>query len=215
MKNRVFLYSALAALVASVSLGAQGAAPALLGAWRADVPLPNGVVQTFRFGADGAFDLSMTLSVDGTYSAHGNQLFETVALPTGETHTDSSTFTVAGDSLVVNENAGPAGAGTAARVLYRSPGSGTPGIVGEWTIALAAGTTAHYTFAADGSMYVRAQVGDETGTYTVHADTLHLSNDRTFQIPATARFAVAGDVLTLTPPNGKSARQFHRVATTK
>jgi hypothetical protein len=61
-------------------------------------------------------------------------------------------------------------------------------------------------------MHVRAQVDDEQGKYTVNSDTLRLSNDKTFQLPATAQFAITGSVLTLTPLNGKTARQFHKVA---
>ena len=198
----------MSTLLAAGSLVAQAISPALVGTWRADVPLPNGVVQTFRFDSAGSFALAMTLVVDGTYSAHGNQLVETVALPNGSpAHTDSSTFAITADSLTVDERAGQP-----ARVLHRAHSGEAAGIVGDWIIAVAGGMTAHYTFAPDGSMHIRAEVGGETGKYTVSGDTLHLSNDRTFQLPATAKFNVAGSVLTLTPLNGKSARQFHRVA---
>ncbi|MDQ6736627.1 MAG: DUF5640 domain-containing protein [Gemmatimonadota bacterium] len=193
------------------SLGAQAQSrpqpTPLIGTWRADVALPNGVIQTFRFDESGTFDLAMTLAVDGTYSARAGQLVETVALPaTNATHTDTSAFTVAGDSMIVSDRVGGP-----RRVLHRmAPASGGE-LVGEWTITLPGGTTAHYTFAADGSMRVRAQVGDEQGRYSVRADTLHLTNEQTFQLPATARFAVSDSVLTLTPLNGKSARLFRKV----
>jgi uncharacterized protein DUF5640 len=209
MKNSSLLGVAIAAAMAVTSMGAQTSPPTIVGTWRADAPLPNGVVQTFRFDPDGQFDLSSALAVDGTYRVDGNVLVETVALPSvGVTHTDSATFKISGDSLLVDERAG-----APARVLHRS---GTPmpasGIVGDWAILVGSGTEAHYAFAADGSMHVRAKVGDEQGKYTVRADTLHLSNDQTFQLPATAHFAVADSVLTLTPLNGKAARQFHKVS---
>ena len=58
--------------------------------------------------------------------------------------------------MIVSDHVGGPG-----RVLHRmAPASGSEP-VGEWTITLTGGTTAHYTFAADGSMRVRAQVGDE------------------------------------------------------
>lgn len=209
IKNLPLIKTAVLALLTAGSLGAQSSASqALVGSWRADAPLPNGVVQTFRFDPDGKFDLAQALSVDGTYRTAGTQLIETVTLPSvGVTHTDTATFTVAGDSLVVSEQAG-----AAPRVLRRS-GSASPStpIVGDWVITVGDGVAAHYTFAADGTMHMHANVGDEQGKYVVSADTLHLSNDQTFQLPATARFAVAGSVLTLTPQNGKQARQFHRV----
>ncbi|MDQ2890742.1 MAG: hypothetical protein M3R65_09395, partial [Gemmatimonadota bacterium] len=164
-------------------------------------------VQTFRFDSGGAFELAMTVDVDGTYTATGNRLIETVALAnTGAMHTDTSTYTISGDSLAVNERAG-----SAARVLHRAKASTSVGIVGEWAVTVGGGMTAHYTFAADGQMHVRALVGDEKGSYAVHADTLHLTNDHMFQLPATAQFTVVDSVLTLTPLNGKSARRFHRV----
>ncbi len=208
MKNRVLVLATLVSLLTASALGAQASPTTLAGAWRADTPLPNGVIQTFRFDSSGAFDLTMTLAVDGSYTTNGNQLVETVTLASvGATHTDTSTFAIAGDSLMVTENTR-----NAARVLHwgarSTPGSG---IVGDWTITLGDGTIAHYTFAADGTMRVRAQVGDEKGKYATNADTLHLSNDRTFQLPATAQFAVTGNVLTLTPLNRKSPRQFHKV----
>jgi hypothetical protein len=149
------------------------------------------------------------LDVDGSYRVDGNQLIETVVLAImGVTHTDTATFVIRGDSLIVSESAG-----TPARVLRRS-GTPTAGsaIVGDWVISVGSSTSAHYTFAANGKMHVRAQVGDEAGKYTVRADTLHLSDDQTFQLAANAQFAVADSVLTLTPLNGKPARQFHRVA---
>ena len=214
MKNRVLILAAIAAaavpLLSAAPLRAQTSSPTLTGAWRADVPLPNGVIQTFRFDTGGTFDLTTTLAVDGRYTANGNQLVETVTLASlGATHTDTSTFAVVGDSLIVTESAGKP-----ARVLHRKPGSvPAPEIMGDWTISIGDGTVVNYSFAADGTMHVRALVGDEKGRYSVSADTLHLSNDRTFQLPATAQYAIAGNVLTLTPLNGKSSRQFHRVAT--
>jgi hypothetical protein len=60
-------------------------------------------------------------------------------------------------------------------------------------------------------MRVRASIGDEQGRYVITADTIHLSNDQTFQIPAIAQFAVTDTVLTLTPSNGKAARRFRKV----
>ena len=44
--------------------------------------------------------------------------------------------------------------------------------------------------------------------HTVTGDTLRLTDDRTFQLPAVTHYAVAGSVLTLTPPTGHGARQF-------
>jgi hypothetical protein len=196
------------ALAIAGSAGAQASAGSIMGEWRADAPLPNGVIQTFRFGPDGAFDLSMALVVDGTYRVDGKQLIETVTLPgAGVTHTDTAAFAIDGDSLIVTElgSAPP-------RVLHRS-GSRPPvaPIVGDWSIVIGKGTAAHYTFSADGTMHVRAQVGDEKGKYSVSADTLRLSNDQTFQLPAIAQFAVTDSVLTLTPSNGKAARHFRKV----
>ncbi|MDQ2888937.1 MAG: hypothetical protein M3R65_00085, partial [Gemmatimonadota bacterium] len=62
------------------TLAAQATPTTLLGGWRAEAALPNGVVQTFRFDSGGAFELAMTVDVDGTYTATGNRLIETVAL---------------------------------------------------------------------------------------------------------------------------------------
>ncbi|MEO7103352.1 MAG: DUF5640 domain-containing protein [Gemmatimonadaceae bacterium] len=195
-------------LLAAAVAAAQTTAPSLIGAWRADTPLPNGVVQTFSFTADGSFDLTKDLSVDGTYQVDGNRLIETVSLPSvGASHTDTATFTIAGDSLIVNEQGAKV-----PRVLHRSGSSAsTQSIVGDWTIQVGAQMAAHYVFAADGSMHVRARVGDERGKYVVSADTLHLSNDESFQLPAIAQFAIADSVLTLTPPSGKQPRHFHKV----
>jgi hypothetical protein len=202
----LFVSDTVAAQTVSTS-----AAQPIFGEWRADTPLPNGVVQTFRFDSAGSFDLSRTLVVDGSYRVEQNRLIETVTLPSvGTSHTDTATFVIAGDSLVVSES------GTsAARVLHRSGAAGRSSdgqsIVGDWAIQVGGQIAAHYTFNADGSMHVHASVGDERGSYTIRADTLHLSNDQTFQLPATARFTVADSVLTLTPPNGKQPRQFHKV----
>jgi hypothetical protein len=209
MKNLLLIGTAVLALIASSSIGAQTSSQTIVGTWRADVPLPNGVIQTFRFDPDGKFDLAQALAVEGQYRVDGNQLIETVTLPSvGVTHTDTATFTIAGDSLVVSERTG-----TPPRVLRRTgtPVASSP-IVGDWVITVGDGVAAHYVFANNGTMHMHAQVGDEQGKYVVRADTLHLSNDRTFQLPATAHFAVADSVLTLTPQNGKQARQFHRVS---
>jgi len=187
---------------------AQATTPALIGTWRADTPLPNGVVQTFNFSMDGSFDLTKDLSVDGSYQINGNRLIETVTLPSvGASHTDTATFAIAGDSLIVNEQ------GTQApRVLHRSGSSAaTLSIVGDWTIQVGSEMAAHYVFDAGGAMHVRARVGDEKGTYVTNADTLHLSNDESFELPAIAQFVVDDSVLTLTPPSGKQPRHFHKV----
>jgi len=198
----------LAASLLTAAAAAQPTTPALIGAWRADTPLPNGVVQTFSFTTDGSFDLTKDLSVDGTYQIDGNRLIETVTLPSvGASRTDTATFAIAGDSLVVNEQGT-----TVPRVLHRSGSSAsTQSIVGDWTIQVGTEMAAHYAFDAAGEMHVRARVGDERGKYVVRADTLHLSNDESFQLPAVARFEIADSVLTLTPPSGKQPRHFHKV----
>jgi hypothetical protein len=209
MKTLSLIGIAALALISSSSIGAQSSTQSLVGAWRADAPLPNGVVQTFRFDPDGTFDLAQALAVEGQYRIDGNQLIETVTLPNvGVTHTDTATFTIAGDSLVVSERPG-----TPPRVLRRT-GAAVPSspITGDWVITVGTGVAAHYVFTNDGAMRMHAQVGDEKGKYVVRGDTLHLSNDQTFQLPATALFTVADSVLTLTPQNGKQARQFHKVA---
>lgn len=196
------------AQLAAGAIEAQTATPAIVGAWRAEAPLPNGVVQTFRFDMNGNFELAKDLAVDGTYRVEGNQLVETVTLPSvGVSHTDTAIFAIAGDSLVVNERSG-----APARVLrHVGPASPTQSIVGDWTIQIGSAMAAHYMFDSDGTMHVRARVGDEQGKYLVRADTLHLSNDQSFQLPAIARFAIADSVLTLTPPDGKQPRHFHKV----
>lgn len=208
MKILSFTGIAALALISSSSIGAQSS-QSLVGAWRADAPLPNGVVQTFRFDADGKFDLAQALAVDGQYRIDGTHLIETVTLPSvGVTHTDTATFTIAGDSMIVSEIAG-----APPRVLHRTGAAvASAPIVGDWVITVGNGVAAHYEFNKDGTMRMHAQVGDETGNYIVSADTLHLSNDKTFQLPAIAQFAIADSVLTLTPQNGKQSRQFHRVA---
>jgi hypothetical protein len=194
------------ALLAATLLGAPAPA-SLLGSWRAEQPLPNGIIQTFRFASDGGFDLTSSLAVDGTYHVDGQQLVQTIAVPgTSIPKADTTNIRVSGDSLVVSEPAAP---GTQ-RVLRRASGSGTT-IVGDWTIALSNGAVASYRFDTDGSLHVRAQVATEHGTYTVAGDTLRLSDEQTFQIPAVTRFSVADGVLTLTPPNGHGARRFRRV----
>lgn len=225
MKNRLPSGPAIAALVSAICLslaaagtmGAQSSSQTILGEWQADEPLPNGVVQTFRFGSDGKFELAMALSVEGSYRIDGNQLIETVTLPSlGVSHTDTATFQVGGDSLMVSERAASTpkvlrrARQSAATVPAASPATASP-IAGDWTIAVGEGVEAHYVFTPDGTMHMHANVGDEEGSYVVNADTLHLSNDKTFQLPAIARFAVAGSVLTLTPANGKQPRSFHKV----
>ncbi|HEY5086386.1 MAG TPA: DUF5640 domain-containing protein [Gemmatimonadaceae bacterium] len=196
-------------LLVAGSIGAQAPSQSLVGTWRADTPLPNGVVQTFRFSPDGTFDLQMALAVEGTYRIDGNHLIETVTLPSvGVTHTDTATFSIRGDSLTVSDSDG-----AAPRVLRRArnPAAGSS-IVGDWAILLGKEVDAHYMFDADGTMHVHADVGHEQGKYIIHTDTLRLSNNQTFQLPATAQFTVADSVLTLTPPSGKPPRHFHRVA---
>jgi hypothetical protein len=208
-----------ASLAITGSAGAQTSSPNIVGEWLADVPLSNGAVQTFRFGPDGTFDLATTLVVDGTYRINGNQLIETVTSPgAGATRTDTASFSISGDSLTVSEHAG-----ATARVLHRSGShpatarsaaarsSADAPIVGDWAIIVGKGTSAHYVFSPDGTMRVRASIGDEQGRYVITADTIHLSNDQTFQIPAIAQFAVTDTVLTLTPSNGKAARRFRKV----
>jgi hypothetical protein len=217
MNNRSIFRSALAGSVMTLltirTAYAQTSSRNIVGQWRADTPLPNGVVQTFSFDADGTFDLSQALAVDGTYRVDGDKLIETVTLPsTGTTHTDTARFAIAGDSLVVSEHESAQGSASP-RVLRRSGAtSPTTSIVGDWSIPVSTGAVAHYVFEVDGTMRVRANVGDERGKYVISADTLHLSNEQTFQLPATARFAIVSDVLTLTPPSGKQPRQFHKVA---
>ena len=209
MKNPSLFGAAVVALLAAGSLGAQASSQTLVGEWRADTPLPNGVIQTFRFKPDGSFDLAMALAVEGSYRIDGNHLIETVTLPSvGVTHTDTATFAINGDSLVVTEREG-----TAPRVLRRSgPPSTSPTIVGDWEIVVGDGVAAHYAFDAGGAMHMHASVGDEEGKYVVRSDTVRLSNDKTFVLPATAQFAIADSVLTLTPPSGKEPRHFHKVA---
>ncbi|MEO7217903.1 MAG: DUF5640 domain-containing protein [Gemmatimonadaceae bacterium] len=201
--------SLTASLAGAQTGGTQTAAPSIVGAWRADTPLPNGVVQTFRFDADGSFDLAQGLAVDGTYRVDGNKLIETVTLPSvGVSHTDTATFIAYGDSLVVNERGAPT-----PRVLHRAtPTEAKSGIAGDWTISVGTQMAAHYVFETDGTMHVSARVGDERGKYVIRADTLRLSNEQSFQLPATARFAVADSILTLTPPSGKQPRRFHKVS---
>ena len=209
MKNSSLLGAVLAALFTALCLGAQTSSPSIVGEWRAEAPLPNGVIQTFRFRDDGNFDLAMALAVEGTYHVAGNQLIETVTLPSvGITHTDTASFAINGDSLVVTEQAG-----TPPRLLRRSgtrPASSS--IVGDWEFVVGDGVAAHYAFDANGAMHMHASVGDEQGKYVVKSDTVRLTNDKTFVLPATAQFAIADSVLTLTPPSGKAPRHFHKVA---
>lgn len=199
----------LLSILVAGAVGAQQTPPSILGAWQADQPLPTGVVQTFQFDNGGQFRLTMTVGLEGKYAVAGDRLVETVVLPGGVIpKTDTTTFHVAGDSLVV-------AGGTTSRTLHRvgAPVPGASAIVGDWTISVPNGATARYHFDRDGSVSVQARVAQERGKYTVRGDTLQLSSDRTFQIPATALVAVQDGVLTLTPPSGHGARQFHRVAT--
>lgn len=183
----------------------------LVGSWRADVPLPTGAVQTFRFGADGTFDLIVAVAVDGHYRVEGNRLIETVTLPgTGVAGTDTAAVLLRGDSLVLGDVPSPG-----AKTLHR-PASATTnagkGIVGDWVIMLQNGMAASYRFDPDGTISIRAQVSDERGSYTTKGNTLRLTSERTFQIPATTAFSVSDSVLTLTPANGHGARGFHKVS---
>lgn len=198
------------AIVAAASARAQTPA-ALIGSWRADTPLPSGVVQTFRFDADSSFDLILAVVVDGRYRVEGNKLVETVTLPgSSVSGTDTATVILHGDSLILGDASSPT-----AKTLHRPASAkardGT-GILGDWVITLPNGMSASYRFDPDGSIHIRARVSDERGTYTIKGNTLRLSSERTFQLPATTTFSVAGDVLTLTPASGQGARGFHRVA---
>lgn len=198
-----------------VAAGVQAQTPTpvnLLGSWRADTPLPSGVVQTFRFGADGGFDLIVAVAVDGQYRVEGNKLIETVTLPgTGVAGTDTAAVLLRGDSLVLGGASAPGG-----KTLRRPPSAVTPagkGILGDWVIMLPNGMAASYRFDPDGTLHIRAQVSDERGTYKVKGNTMRLTSERTFQLPATTAFSVSDSVLTLTPPSGQGARGFHKVST--
>jgi hypothetical protein len=201
---------AVAVTLGAALLGAQQTSPSILGAWQADTPLPTGVVQTFEFDNSGRFTLVMSVGLDGKYAVAGDRLVETVVMPgTVTPRTDTSTIRIAGDSLVV------AGTSGSAHTLRRvgSPVPGAAPIVGDWAISVPNGATARYHFGSDGAVNVQARVAEEHGTYSLRGDTLQLSSDRTFQIPATALVSVQNGTLTLTPPNGHGARTFHRVAT--
>ncbi len=209
-----FLATALTITLASGidadSARAQSSA-ALVGSWRADTPLPNGVVQTFRFDANGHFDLILTVIVDGRYRVEGSKLIETVTLPSGVSGTDTATVILRGDSLVLGDPSAPNG-----KTLRRPASARTAvekGILGDWVIMLPNGMAASYRFDPDGSNHIHAQVSDERGAYTMHGNTLRLSSAKTFQLPAATTFSVTGDVLTLTPASGQGARRFHRVST--
>lgn len=190
------------------ALNAQSPAT-LAGSWRADLPLPNGTVQTFRFAADGKFELSMTLAVDGQYEVQGGRLIQTIALPGMVTSkTDTSSMRLTADSLVVSDGGGSA----VGKALHRvSAVSGAPSIIGDWAITLGGGMSASYRFDANGGMHITAQVSDERGTYTISGTNLRLTDDKMFEIPATTTFTVTDTLLTLTPPNGKGARTFHKL----
>lgn len=196
-------------LLSATVLGAQS--QYLIGTWRAEQPLPNGVIQTFRFDGDGKFDLSMQISASGQYRLEGDQLIQTVALPDNSgAKADTSDVTIGGDSLLVRDHSN----NTTLKTLHRTGSVATEAhsVVGDWTIALPNGMSAMYSFTPDGATRIHVQVGDERGTYTVSEDTIRLSNDRTFQVPATATFVVRDTVLVLTPPGGHGARQFHKIA---
>lgn len=201
--------AALAAALGAALLGAQQSPPAISGAWQADAPLPTGVVQTFQFDNAGHFTLIMSVGLNGKYAVAGDRLVETVIVPGSATpRTDTSTIHVAADSLVVT------GMNGSTHTLRRvgTAAKGAAPIVGDWTISVPNGVSARYRFTSDGSVSVQARVGEERGTYTLRGDTLQLSSDRTFQIPATAMASVQNETLTLTPPSGHGARTFHRVA---
>jgi len=187
---------------------ATGQTPAsLAGEWRADLPLPDGVVQTFAFDSVGGFHLIGSVAVAGTYVLAGHRLIQSVATQTG-TVSDTVSATVHGDSLTF---AGPAGTRTLQRV--GQTGRASAGLPGSWTVSLGNGLNATYTFARDGTFQTQAVVSDESGRYSVNADTLRLTSSETFRIPALTRFRVRGDTLVLTPPRGPAgdARTFHRV----
>ncbi len=185
----------------------------LVGIWRADVLLPSGAVQTFRFAVDGSFDLIVAIAVDGRYRVDGNKLIETVTLPgTGVTGTDTAAVLLRGDSLVLGDASSPGAKKTLHRPASTTMSAGK-GILGDWVIMLPNGMAASYRFDPDGSIHIRAQVSDERGNYTVNGNTLRLTSERTFQLPATTTFSVSDSVLTLTPANGHGARGFHRVGT--
>lgn len=208
MRASFVLSVAVVAAFGATLLGAQQSPPPIAGAWQADVPLPTGVVQTFQFDGAGHFTLVMSVGLNGKYAIAGDRLVETVIVPGSATpRTDTSTIHVATDSLVV------AGSNGAAHTLHRvgTPVAGAAPIVGDWTISVPNGASARYHFTPDGSVSVQARVAEEHGTYTLRGDTLQLSSDRTFQIPATALVAVQSGTLTLTPPTGHGARTFHRV----
>lgn len=210
--RRLFLSLSLCAAAGAVH--AQGVAPSapgagLVGTWRADLPLPTGVVQTFRFEPGGQFHLLQSVSMAGTYRLDGSRLVQTVTLPSG-TVTDTVTARLAGDALTFS-----AAADGGSKTLHRD-GPATPGgapLIGRWSIVLGGGLSATYTFAPDGTFRTDAVMGDEEGRYVVRGTTLELTSDRTFQLPASSRFQVQGDVLVLTPPRGTAgARRFHRIA---
>lgn len=210
MRPSLALPLAVAAMLGTALLGAQQSpSPSILGAWQADIALPDGRVQTFEFDNAGHFRLVISVGLDGKYATAGDRLIETVIPPgTITPRTDTSTIHVAGDSLVVT------GTNGSTHTLRRvgTAVAGAPPIVGDWTISVPNGVSARYRFTSDGSVSVQARVGEERGTYTLRGDTLQLSSDRTFQIPATAIASVQNGTLTLTPPSGRGARTFHRVA---
>lgn len=209
MRSSFALPLAAVAMFGAALVGAQQTPPAIFGAWQADMPLPTGVVQTFEFDNAGHFTLVMSVGLDGKYAIAGDRLVETVVLPgTAVPRTDTSVVRIAADSLVVT------GSNGSTHTLHRvgPAGAGAGSVVGDWSISVPNGASARYHFASDGSVNVQARVAEERGTYTLRGDTLQLSSDRTFQIPATALVAVQNGTLTLTPPNGHGARTFHRVA---
>jgi len=209
MRPSFALPLAAAAMLGTALLGAQQSPPSILGSWQADVALPDGRVQTFEFDNTGHFRLVISVGLDGKYAIAGDRLIETVIPPgTITPRTDTSTIHVAADSLVVT------GMNGSTHTLRRvgTAAKGAAPIVGDWTISVPNGVSARYRFTSDGSVSVQARVGEERGTYTLRGDTLQLSSDRTFQIPATAMASVQNETMTLTPPSGHGARTFHRVA---
>lgn len=206
-------FTSLLSLAAALA-GTQ--APQLIGSWQADTPLPNGVVQTFRFEQGGHFTLTMSVSLDGQYAVARDRIVETVLVPgTAMPHTDTTSFRISGDSLVVGTAATAGGTRTLHRVTPAVAGASP--LVGDWVINVPNGATANYTFTRDGIVHVRARVAEEHGDYTLHGDTLQLSSNRTFQVPATAIVTQQGASLTLAPPAGTqaAARHFHRVTDTR
>lgn len=193
---------AVAPLVSSPASGQSP--PGVEGSWQADLPLPNGVVQTFTFRDAGSFSLVQSIAVTGTYTLLGDRLVQSVSLPSGIV-SDTSIVRISGDSLEVRT-------ATGRRTFHRVGGAGDADpLAGEWEIVVGGGIGATYRFARDGTFRTEAVVGDEDGRYAISGDTLHLTSDGTFRGGASARITVRGDTLALTPLRGGAPRHFHRV----